>query len=370
MEALSAYERHEVMTTRRDDAAPNAPTHGERARSDPARARDAAVGGATGGALEGRLRGGIEGLLLGDAFGVPYEFHPPHELPPLDTLAFEPPVDFARAHAAVPPGTWSDDGAQALCLLDSLLCAGRLDVDDLGRRLLRWYAEGYLAVDADVFDVGIGTRMALDALARGVPALSAARSDENNNGNGALMRVLPLALWHRGSDAELVADAHLQTLVTHGHPRAEVCSALYCLWARRELRGQRDGYLDAVRALRELYRDDAVRSRELEVEVRPDAPPTGGGSGYVVDCLHSVRAVLVDATCYEEVVRRAVALGHDTDTTAAVAGGIAGVRWGLGGRAGIPDAWRDALRGRRLMAPLVDALVAREATELAAEGAP
>ena len=178
---------------------------------------------------EDRLRGGIEGVLIGDAFGVPYEFHPPEQLPPRDALDFEPPPGFARAHASVMAGTWSDDGAQALCLLASLLEHDRLDVPDLAERMVRWYQQGYLAVDADVFDIGIATRTALAAIARGVDPLAAARCDEMSNGNGALMRVLPLALWHRGSDAELVSDAHLQTRITHGHPRSAVCSALYCL---------------------------------------------------------------------------------------------------------------------------------------------
>jgi ADP-ribosylglycohydrolase len=300
-----------------------------------------------------RVRGGLEGLLIGDAFGVPYEFHGPEQLPPIHRLAFEPPADFARAHVMVPPGTWSDDGAQALCLLDSLLSCGALDVDDLGRRFVRWYQDGYLAVDGLVFDVGIGTLQALKAIAAGVDTLSAARTDENANGNGALMRVLPLALWHRGTDEELVRDAHLQTRVTHGHERSQVCSALYCLWAQREKRGDGEAYADAVKVLRVLYAGEPTLLAELEEEVRPDEPPAGRGSGYVVDCLHSARLALADAGSYEEVIRRAVALGHDTDTTAAVAGGIAGVRFGL---RGIPSTWREALRGRDLLAPLLAAL--------------
>src|SRR5690606_22757865 len=114
----------------------------------------------------------------------------------------------------------SDDGALALCLLDSLIACGRLDAEDLGARFVRWLDEGYLAVDARVFDVGIATRAALAAIARGVRADQAGPAAERSNGNGGLMRVLPLALWHRGTDAELVRDAHLQTRVTHGHPRS------------------------------------------------------------------------------------------------------------------------------------------------------
>ena len=172
--------------------------------------------------MKERLNGGLIGLLVGDALGVPFEFHPPGALPPAEWIEYQVPVDFARAHVGTPPGTWSDDSAQALCLLASLLERGRLDLEDLGRRLLAWYDHGYLAVDGRVFDVGIQTGLALQALRRGTPALQAGSTEERALGNGSLMRVLPLALWHRGTDAELVADAQAQSCLTHGHPRAKV----------------------------------------------------------------------------------------------------------------------------------------------------
>src|SRR5262245_43960136 len=120
-----------------------------------------------------RIEGGLIGLLVGDALGVPYEFSHPAALPPPELIEFTPPPDFTRAHQGTPPGTWSDDGAQALCLLDSLLACGRFDAEDLGQRLMRWHDEGYLAVDGRVFDIGIQTGRALARLREGVPALEA-----------------------------------------------------------------------------------------------------------------------------------------------------------------------------------------------------
>ena len=307
--------------------------------------------------VDDKIAGGILGLLIGDAFGVPYEFRRPEQLPPSEALDFEPPAGFDRAHAGVPAGTWSDDGAQALCLLASLLTRGTLDVDDFAQRMVQWYAAGYMAVDGVVFDVGVGTAAALHAIGRGVPVLEAARSDERANGNGALMRVLPLALWHQGSDAALVEDAHLQSRVTHGHARSWVCAALYCLWVRYELdltagAGREDAWDVALGSLRAIYGDGPL-SAELESHVRPDEPAEGRGSGYVVDCLHSARMVVAATTSYEDAVRAAVALGHDTDTTAAVAGGVAGVRYGL---ESIDARWRAALRGREMVDPLIEGI--------------
>jgi ADP-ribosylglycohydrolase len=303
--------------------------------------------------LRERVAGGLVGLLVGDALGVPYEFHPPEAIPALDLIEFSPPEGFARSYPQVPPGTWSDDGAQALALLASLLRRGHLDPDDLARQLVAWYTQGHMAVDSIVFDVGVQTAKALRRLMGGVGALEAGGAGEHDNGNGSLMRVLPLALWHRGSDAELVRDARLQSLLTHAHPRAQVCCALYCLWARRTLQAHPQPWDAAVAALRAIYPEGSLEREELETHIRPDDPPKGGGSGYVVDTLHSARWAL-QADGYEAVVRRAVSLGHDTDTTACVAGGIAGIRHGL---EGIPLRWRQKLRGRELYEGLLQGLV-------------
>lgn len=180
-----------------------------------------------------RLTGGLIGLLLGDAIGAPYEFHQREDLPPKTQIDLIPPPDFPRAHAGTPPGTWSDDGAQALCLLESLMACGNLDLDDFAQRLQRWRSEGHLAVDGRVFDIGLQTQRALDRLQAGVAPTMAGPNGERDNGNGSLMRVLPLALWHRESNDELVELAMRQSLPTHGHLRSQLCCALYCLVARQ-----------------------------------------------------------------------------------------------------------------------------------------
>lgn len=294
-----------------------------------------------------QVLGGIYGLLIGDALGVPYEFHTKDQIPPEDQIEMEPPVDFNRAHKGTPAGTWSDDGAQALILLDSLLESGQLNIKDFARRLVAWYRNGYMAVDGRVFDVGVQTAQALERLQMGSDPLSAGSSNERSNGNGSLMRVLPLALWHRGSDQELVRDAELQSMVTHGHLRARICCALYCLWARYILLSSSDPWQDAVSILERVY--DGTARQELELIVRGIEP---AGTGYVLDSLHSARWAL-ERTSYESVVKAAISLGNDTDTTAAIAGGIAGVRDGMDS---IPERWMQRLRGKHLLNPLLQKL--------------
>src|SRR6185503_13144753 len=225
---------------------------------------------------DNRVLGGLYGLLVGDAIGVPYEFSSPDSLPALELIEMEPPPGFPRAHPSAPHAAWSDDGAHALCLLASLLHCSGLELDDLGRRLVNWWEWGYLAVDNVVFDIGIQTSTALSAIQNGIPAALAGSGEERHNGNGSLMRVLPLALWHTGADHELIEDAARQSCVTHAHARSQVCCALYCLWARATLYRVDDPWRYATDVLREYCVANETWARELELHVRPEIKPAGG----------------------------------------------------------------------------------------------
>ena len=114
------------------------------------------------GVFRDRLAGSLVGLLVGDALGVPYEFHPLERIPAPALIGFTPPPGFPRAHRGVPSGTWSDDGAQALVLLDTLLRQNGIDLAHLGKGLLRWFC----AVDGRVFDIGIRTSRAIAVASR------------------------------------------------------------------------------------------------------------------------------------------------------------------------------------------------------------
>ena len=311
-----------------------------------------------------RIAGGVWGLLVGDALGVPYEFSPPRAIPPADRIEMAPPRGFARAHLGVEPGTWSDDGAQALCLLDSLLEQGRLDPGDLMERLSRWLRDGYLAVDGDVFDVGLQTRGAIERYLEGRPLPECAPRGQWSNGGGALMRVLPLALWHEGTDGELIADAMRQASVTHGHLRSGLCCALYCLWARAVLADARRPWTEAMDKLEARFPKGTPERSEYEARIHPRFPDPAKGTGHVVDVLLSAVQTM-DAGGYEAVVRACIMLGNDTDTTACVAGGIAGLRDGL--RA-IPARWLNALRGKDMVEPRLQALLARRGIGAAGPG--
>lgn len=295
-----------------------------------------------------RLKGGLYGLLIGDALGVPYEFHPASAIPPRELIDMTPPARFRRSHASVKPGTWSDDGALALCLLDSLLERDGLDVANLASKFLKWGSNGYLAVSGHVFDIGTQTSRAFENLKSGMSPETAGPSDVKSNGNGSLMRALPLALWHRGSDEDLVGLAHAQSLPTHGHIHSQVCCALYVLVAKRLLEEKKmnEAWDCAEADLAGLYHGSPFSAAlDFVLSLKSDEPQ---GSGYVVDSLWSAKSACQEST-FAGVVKAAIALGNDTDTTACIAGGLAGIHFGFDA---IPLRWMDILRGRDLVKPL------------------
>ena len=303
--------------------------------------------------LPERLAGGIWGHLVGDAAGVPYEFKQPGQIGAIE-------FGGGGAHGQ-PVGTWSDDGALMLALLDSLLrdrSAGkdRFDPADQGQRFLAWADTKQYTPDGDGrFDIGGATRAALARLRQGTPAEAAGGTDDMSNGNGSLMRILPLALVERDiADETLVDHARRASAVTHGHPIAQTACALYCLVARRLLAGAEPtaALADARKLLRSL-----CAGRDAQALDTLEAWTGRSGQGYVVDAFWSAWDAFAGAAGYREAIERAIQYGNDTDTTACIAGGLAGVHWGIDG---IPPEWLAVMRGRSIVAPLVDRLIATD----------
>lgn len=306
--------------------------------------------------LASRLAGAAWGVLVGDALGVPYEFGPAR---PAGEVAFGVPGGPWRQ----PPGTWSDDGALTLALLDSLLHAGpedgpAFDLADQGHRFRAWRDNGAYTPDGDGrFDVGATTFRALARLDGGVNPADAGPRGERECGNGSLMRILPLALVHRHeAPARLVELAHLASRVTHGHPRCQVACAVYCLLVSRLLKeDEPEAALKwALAECGRAYASDAALASHAGALSELIGYGDRTGSGFVLDAFWSAWDAFAGAADYAHAVRRAVAYGHDTDTTAAIAGGLAGARFGW---ASIPAAWRRAMRGHAVAQQLVDALV-------------
>lgn len=294
-----------------------------------------------------RAQAAIWGHLVGDAIGVPYEGRPPDPARVVEVR------QYGTHHQ--PAGTWSDDGALMLAMLDSLTSV-RFDPSDQAQRMLSWFDEGTYTPDGDgPFDIGATTRAALDRVRRGTPATDAGGDAERDQGNGSLMRILPVALVGTAQDGVYAERAHLASRVTHASTICQVACALYVILVREIFddpdKPSADALQHAVARLRAVYTEDLPDFLPvLDQLLAHRAALRRPGGGWVLDSFWSAWGVFATAQSYRHTIERAVRLGHDTDTTAAIAGSLAGLRWGL---AGIPVEWLSALRGRDIAMPLI-----------------
>jgi ADP-ribosyl-[dinitrogen reductase] hydrolase len=233
-------------------------------------------------------------------------------------------ASFAFLHGTYnqPKGTWSDDSSMMLCTVDSLL-AHPFDAQDMGQRFVRW-GDGELWTPwGSVFDIGGATRIALGRIRQGVPAEQAGGMDENSNGNGSLMRILPIALRFAKEPPErLLEFVHRASVITHRHPRSQMACGFYCLLAASLLKGDAPAaaHATAVQIAGEFYRDplftaeiphfEKVFSLKLASLAEREVP----SSGYVVDTLTAAVWCLLTSKDYRQTVLKAVNLGGDTDT--------------------------------------------------------
>lgn len=297
----------------------------------------------------------IYGALIGDACGVPYEFRPAHELPDYHQLDMIPPKDFNRTWASIPTGTFSDDGAQVLCLLETLLKSkdGNVDVQYLTESLQDWLRYGYMSVDGKTFDVGNQTSAALQYGSDNL-------NDVRYNGNGSLMRSIPVGLVS-DSPNQIIHNSFVHSGITHPHMRSRVSCALYSLISFYMLQGKKvyDAYAVAVEDVKKFSetRHDVAEIIRTLSEIDDFQNHESTGTGYVVDCFWTSVKVVHASTSYEDAIKRAIAYGNDTDTTACVAGGLAGIKHGLDS---IPSRWRKHLRGMDLINPLIAKMSARD----------
>lgn len=291
-----------------------------------------------------RLKAVIFGHAVGDALGVPVEFCSRAELD-------ADPVDCMRGFGAYPyaAGAWSDDTSMTLCALDSL-AKGAVDWDEIMHNFGAWITDGAYTAVGECFDAGRTCIRALqNYFARHTPALESGETDENSNGNGSLMRILPFVLYaeYTAKEDDWLSFIHQASAMTHAHPRAKIGCGIYacvvrCLLKDPSMEAVRRGLEDAKRAYgkeAELCSYARIFTPEFKALKREEIRSTG----YVVDTLEAALWCLRTTESYEACVLKAVNLGEDTDTVAAVAGGMAGALYGYDS---IPKEWLGVLMER------------------------
>jgi len=285
--------------------------------------------------------GGLWGALIGDALGVPVEFRNRAEVRKDPVTGMR---EFGTHHQ--PKGTWSDDGALILCTVDSLLNA-EFDPQDMGGRFVRWMNENLWTATDVVFDIGMTTTDALMRIATGAAAENAGGGDEYNNGNGSLMRIIPVPLRFAGETTAALADRLGRvSSITHGHARSKMACAFYGFLVNQLIIGEDpESALETARSeFKNLYggSPEFDRFRHLMMDKFGSMPDEEiVSTGYVLHTLHASLWCFFNSRNFRECVLNAVNLGGDTDTTGCVAGGLAGVAYGI---QSIPLEWVDQLQ--------------------------
>lgn len=288
-------------------------------------------------------RATLLGLAIGDALGTTVEFRRRGSFPPLTDIVGGGPFGLA-------PGQWTDDTSMALCLATSLVECG-FDPKDQMARYCRWYREGYLSATGRCFDIGVGTRQALEHFERtGEPY--AGDGAPSRLGNGSLMRLAPVVLyaWPSASLARRLAGESSRT--THG---ARECVAACRLFAavlvnalagrpKAELLPEPDADVAPTPRLAGIARGDFIGKPVDAIR----------GGGHVLDCLEAALWCFYTTESFADAVLAAANLGDDADTTAAVCGQVAGAWYG---EAAIPAGWLEVLHMRREIGELGERLV-------------
>ena len=304
-------------------------------------------------------KSGMMGLITGDALGVPVPFMSRSQ------IAKRPEGSVTGLESGgvfdMPEGTWSDDSSMAVATMVSLMEKGRLDTDDIMKRFASWLYDGEYTPFGQSFDEGITCSEAIGRYAETGDASSCGRKGEHANGNGALMRILPVCLYYYAkqkyvctSDDEAIYGIHAAAALTHDHLRSNICCGMYFFMVKSILdssgsmqerlqSGIDQGcryYARDLGNLGELAHLDRIKHLDIfamvsEREIR--------SSGYVIDSIEAAVWCLITTATLRECLLKAVNLGDDTDTVAAIAGGLAGLYYGY---EAIPEEWLAAIKKR------------------------
>ncbi|MFH6993315.1 ADP-ribosylglycohydrolase family protein [Flavobacterium sp. FlaQc-48] len=290
--------------------------------------------------MNNKIESGLFGVAIGDALGVPVEFKTRtylKENPVVDMMGF------MCWHQ--PPGTFSDDSSLAFCTAESL--SKGFDIEDMALTFVKWMQEGYWGAHHKVFDIGGTTRHSLARVAKGESARNSGNFFDEDNGNGSLMRILPLVFYlQKEKDIEVIYQkVKAVSSITHAHFRSVFACFIYVVYCLQILKDKDkfEAYIKMQQVLSGFLVDKKYNPVEIQLfdrvlnnDISQYPEDNIHSSGYVLDSLQASLWCFLNSDSYEETVLKAVNLGGDTDTTAAIAGGLAGIYYGT---ENIPEKW-------------------------------
>jgi ADP-ribosyl-[dinitrogen reductase] hydrolase len=273
-----------------------------------------------------RVRGAFLGLAIGDALGAPVEFMTTGEIRAQYGILKE---IVGGGWLRLKAGQVTDDTEMALCIARAIVSRQGWDIVAIAEHFSRWLM-------SKPVDVG-------DTCRRGIRDFMLTGQLETpcnpwDAGNGAVMRVLPVALFTVRDDPLLAKLAVTQARITHNHPLSDAA----CIWLCRLVQMAFLGFSKL-----RLHREVGTLLAE-HPQFQFDPYP-GLASGYVVDTMQTVFHYFFRGKDFESCLVGAVNQGGDADTTGAIIGALAGAYYG---EEGIPRRWLKKM-DRRLMSEIV-----------------
>jgi ADP-ribosyl-[dinitrogen reductase] hydrolase len=298
--------------------------------------------------LRSKISGALLGFAVGDALGVPVEFRHREDLEKKPVTGMQGYGDHNQ-----PAGTWSDDSSMVFCTVESL-CSG-FNLEDVALQFSKWRNRRFWTPHGRVFDIGIQTDKAIQRIDRRleqglrIKPLSEAGVTERENGNGSLMRVLPLAFFLKDCPvADRFSIIREVSGLTHSHIRAVIGCFIYVELLIQLLSGsdRYSAYMEIRQSVPDFLQGKAdpaeteYYSRILDHNITELAEATIKASPYVVHSLEACLWCFLRGENFSETVLMAVNLGEDSDTIGALTGGLAGLYYGT---SQIPSGWIDGL---------------------------
>lgn len=295
-----------------------------------------------------KVKDGIIGFAVGDALGVPVEFCSRENLKKNKVKDMQ-----GFGTHLQEPGTFSDDTAMVLATISSLIEKNGLDFNNIADKYLDWYEMGDFTANGEVFDIGITVRQALENWKRNFRQPSGLK-DIDSNGNGSLMRVLPLAYYF--DYKRILASDRLQLIkefssITHAHEISCFGCMLYSEFALLLLNDPNpfkayELLKSNMNSYSEIKNEKKIYYRILNENIFEKSQEEIRSTSYIVDTLEAVFWTILTTHSYKEATLTAVNLGGDTDTIAALVGGLAGIIYGY---EHIPNEWINTLKRKEYL---------------------
>lgn len=289
-------------------------------------------------------KNGIIGLAIGDAMGVPLEFCIREKLMESPTTTM---IGFGSHD--VPKGSWSDDTSMTLATIDAIVNDNCVNCNTIANNFLKWMNNAKYTPTDRVFDIG---RTCLRAIAKFESKQDIAEqcggTSEMDNGNGAMMRILPLVYYcyaKKMEEKDIYEIVKKVSSITHGHEISIMGCFIYVMYGIEVLNNR--NLTQAYKKMKKIkynnyFSEETIirYERLLKNNINKYSLDEIKSTGFIIDTLEATLWVLLNTTSYNQAIIGAINLGNDTDTIGACTGGLAGIYYGYNT---INEEWKNDL---------------------------